>query len=133
MKKDNNMLRRIAPAAALALGLGLAGGMASAAPAPADSGSASSSLTGATPDNIAGLLNYCVEVEYLSYDEGNPPLDGLIAKYHSVNQTGGSMDYAIGTAGFINHASDRFDVKSLPVDGRKAVCQSAVKAAQPLL
>lgn len=128
------MLRRFAsaalPAAFLAplLALGLSAGSASAAPSASDT-----SLAGVSPDNIAGLLNFCTQVEYISYDEGNPPLDGLIAKYHSVNMTGGSKDYAIGTAGLLNHNGTNFDIKTLPLEQKKAVCASAVKAAQPLL
>jgi len=129
------MLRRIAPAAILAFGLGFSANAAYALPpgATPNLGVGTENLTGISPDNLAGLLNYCVELQYLSYDEGNPPLDGLIAKYKSVNMTGGSMDYATGTAGYMTRNGTRYDMAALQIDQRKTTCQNAVKAAQPML
>lgn len=91
------------------------------------------SLNGISPDNLAGLINFCLETRALPPPMGNPVLDALIAKYHSVMMTGGNLDYAVGTAGMIIVGSQRFDVRRLPQESQRALCESTPHAAQPFL
>ncbi|AOX17469.1 hypothetical protein [Kozakia baliensis] len=129
------MFRRIAPALGLALGLGVAANAAHALPpaSPPQIGVGTKDLSGISGANLAGLLNYCIEQYYVSYDEANPLLDQLIKKYDAVDMQGGSFDYANGTAGRMKRNGTDYDIAALSVNDRKATCQIAVKTAQPML
>ncbi|GBQ92820.1 hypothetical protein AA23498_1558 [Acetobacter nitrogenifigens DSM 23921 = NBRC 105050] len=53
-----------------------------------------------SPANVAGLLNYCVETEQVSHEDGDAVQTALNAKTNAVpTDHAGNMDYAIGTAG----------------------------------
>lgn len=100
---------------------------------PPQLGVGTKDLTGISGANLAGLLNYCIEQYYVSYDEANPLLDQLIAKYHAVEMTGGNEDYAYGTAGRMKRNGTDYDIAALSVDDRKATCSKAVGMAKPML
>ena len=133
------MFRRIVPVLGLALGLGLASQAAMAQeqsppPPPAVQGTPGKDFTGVSPTNLAGIMNYCVEQQYVSYDEGNPVLYGLSEKYKATEQTVGNFDYALGTAGYFDSNGKRFYLVAYTnEDDRRAACHAAVKAAQPML
>ena len=138
-RKDTVMFRRIVPALGLALGLGVMSTAAMAQeqsppPPAAVQGTPGKDFTGVSPVNLAGIMNYCVELQYLSYDEGNPALYGLSEKYKATEQTVGNEDYALGTAGFFNSNGKRYYLVAYTnEDDRRAACHNALKAAQPLL
>ncbi|GBR11668.1 alcohol dehydrogenase [Gluconobacter frateurii] len=133
------MFRRIVPAFGLVIGLGMVSSAAlaqeqSPPPPPAVQGTPGKDFTGVSPANLAGIMNYCVELQYLSYDEGNPALYGLSEKYKATEQTVGNEDYALGTAGYFNSNGKRYYLVAYTnEDDRRAACHNALKAAQPLL
>ncbi|EHH67869.1 alcohol dehydrogenase [Gluconobacter morbifer] len=135
------MFRRIVPVLGLALGLGLVSTAAMAQddaqtvpPPPAVKGTPGKDFSSVSPTNLAGIMNYCIEEEYVSYDEGNPVLYGLAEKYKATEQTVGNYDYALGTAGYFNsNGKQYYLVAYTNEDDRRAACHAALQAAQPML
>ncbi|GBD57928.1 alcohol dehydrogenase [Gluconobacter wancherniae] len=130
------MFRRIAPVIGLALGLAASAAHAQTPPVPDPiQGTPSKDFSNVSPSNLAGIMNYCTEHEYVSYEVGNPILYGLSEKYKTTepNETG-NYDYALGTAGqFARNGSTFIITAYTSIDDRKEACANAVKASQPYL
>jgi hypothetical protein len=93
------------------------------------------SVSQADPANIAGLLQYCVQNNYLSSATAGAAQSGLLAKIPGVQQ---SSDYAAGSSGLLQTGNGKsFDLGSVTGDLKsqvaKKVCDEVLKHAQSLL
>jgi len=93
------------------------------------------SVSQADPSNIAGLLQYCVQNNYLSGTTAGTTQSGLAAKIPGVQQ---SSDYTAGSSGLLQTGNGKsFDLGSVTGDLKsqvaKKVCDAALQQAKSLL
>jgi len=132
---SGNIMTALRPLLALTLALSTAG-IAQAFPVDNTPklGTPSKDLTGVSPANLAGIVNYCIELNYLGYDEGEPTLNALIDKSNAVPKTqDGNFDYALGTAGHFDRQGSRYDMAALSTADRTAACHNALTVAKPMM
>ncbi|MDG6095768.1 alcohol dehydrogenase [Acetobacter sp. AN02] len=92
------------------------------------------SVAGASPVNVAGALNYCIETEAVSDEDGTPTLVSLSKKYDAVPADhAGNKDYAIGTAGEFVAGGQTTTITGLPADDQKKLCGTVLSRAKSLL
>ena len=104
---------------------GLTGGLGTGLP----------SVNQADPSNIAGLLQYCVQNNYLSSATAGTTQSGLLAKIPGAQQ---SSDYTAGSSGLLQTGNgNSFDLRSVTGDLKsqvaKKVCDAVLQHAQSLL
>lgn len=93
------------------------------------------SASQADPSNIAGLLQYCVQNNYLGGDTASTVQSGLLSKVPGAQQ---SPDYTSGASGLLQTGNGKsFDLGSLTGDLKsqvaKKVCDEVLKHGQSLL
>lgn len=93
------------------------------------------SVSQADPSNIAGLLQYCVQNNYLSGATAGTTESSLLAKIPGAQQ---SSDYTAGSSGLLQTGNGKsFNLGSLTGDLKSQiatkVCDEVLKHAQSLL
>jgi len=93
------------------------------------------SASQADPSNIAGLLQYCVQNNYLGGDTASTVQSGLLSKVPGAQQ---SPDYTAGTNGLLQTGNGKsFNLGSLTGDMKSQiatkVCDEVLKHGQSLL
>ncbi len=93
------------------------------------------SVNQADPSNIAGLLQYCVQNNYLSSATAGAAQSGLLAKIPGAQQ---SSDYTAGSSGLLQTGNGKsFDLGSVTGDLKSQVaskvCDAVLQHAQSLL
>ena len=93
------------------------------------------SASQADPSNVAGLLQYCVQNNYLGGDAASTVQSGLLSKVPGAQQ---SPDYAAGSKGLLQTGNGKsFDLGSLTGDLKSQVatkvCDEVLKHGQSLL
>ncbi|MFT8718004.1 alcohol dehydrogenase [Acetobacter sp.] len=87
-----------------------------------------------SPANVAGLLNYCVETELVSHDDGDVLQAKVNAKTNAVPMDqNGNMDYAIGSSGQFLISGKRSTITSLDHDSQGKVCSAVLTRAKSLI
>ncbi|NHN88147.1 alcohol dehydrogenase [Acetobacter conturbans] len=94
----------------------------------------SADVASVSPANVAGLLNYCVETNLVSHDDGDSLQAAVNAKTNAVpNDQNGNMDYAIGTTGEFLISGKRSTITSLDQPAQGKVCSSVLTRAKSLI
>jgi hypothetical protein len=93
------------------------------------------SVSQADPANIAGLLQYCVQNDYLSSGVAGPSESGLLAKVPGAQQ---NSDYSAGSSGLLQTGNGKsFNLGSLTGDVKSQVshkvCDMVLQHAKSLL
>ncbi|MCE0742877.1 alcohol dehydrogenase [Acetobacter sicerae] len=87
-----------------------------------------------SPANVAGLLNYCVETNQVSHDDGDSLQAAINAKTNAVPMDhNGNMDYAIGSSGEFLINGNRSTITSLEPAAQGNVCSSVLARAKSLI
>lgn len=89
------------------------------------------SINAASPANVAGALNYCIETDAVSDEDGTPTLVSLSKKSNAVPaDQSGNMDYAYGTAGQFFVGGKATTMASMPHDEQKKLCGAVLSRAK---
>jgi len=91
-------------------------------------------VASADPVEVAGLLNYCTETNYVSYDDGFQVLQSYNKKTNAVPEgQEGNMNYARGTAGqmLVNGKTYSLPMSVVPV--REKACKAVLARAKAAL
>ena len=90
-----------------------------------------SDVASISPVNVAGLLNYCIEVELVSHDDGDSVQTALNTKTNAVpsDQTG-NMDYAIGSAGQLSVNGKASTITPMDTAGQGKMCSAVLTRAK---
>ncbi|NHO31299.1 alcohol dehydrogenase [Acetobacter fallax] len=87
-----------------------------------------------TPVNLAGLLNYCVETELVSHDDGDSVQTALNAKTNAVpSDQNGNMDYAVGSAGQMIVAGKVTTVTPLDTGAQGKICSAVLARSKSMI
>ncbi len=87
-----------------------------------------------SPTNLAGLLNYCVETELVSHDDGDSVQTALNAKTNAVPMDqNGNVDYAIGSAGQLSIAGKATSVPQLDTAAQGKVCSAVLARSKSMI
>ncbi|MBB2166780.1 alcohol dehydrogenase [Gluconacetobacter aggeris] len=84
-----------------------------------------------TPVNLAGVLNYCIETNLVSHQDGDAVQTSLNAKTHAVppGQTG-HVDYAVGSAGQFIVGNTISTITRLDASGQAKTCSAVLARAK---
>lgn len=86
------------------------------------------------PADLAGVLNYCIETNFVTHGNGDAVQTALNAKTHAVPpDQHGNVDYATGTTGqfIVGNALSTITKLSAPDQGK--ICSLVVARAQSLI
>ena len=86
------------------------------------------------PAENAGLLNYCVQNEYVDYDDGFRVLQEFVKKTNAVPEgADGNMFYAIGTAGQLRVNNKTYSIATATLPIRQSTCKVVLARAKASL
>ncbi|AOW45654.1 hypothetical protein [Acetobacter ascendens] len=86
------------------------------------------------PAENAGLLNYCVQNEYVDYDDGWRTLQEYNKKTNAVPEgQEGSMPYANGSAGLLHANNHTYTIAMAVLPVRQKTCKAVLERAKASL
>ncbi|MBO1323718.1 DUF2501 domain-containing protein [Acetobacter sp. TBRC 12305] len=86
------------------------------------------------PAENAGLLNYCVQNEYVDYDDAFHTLQEYVKKTNAVpDGAEGNMFYAVGSAGQIRAKDKIYTVAMATLPIRQKTCKAVLARAKSSL
>ncbi|GBR05960.1 alcohol dehydrogenase [Acetobacter oeni] len=91
-------------------------------------------IASVTPATLAGLLNFCVEANFVSHDDGDSVQTALNAKTNAVpSDQNGSMDYAIGTAGQMVVSGKTSTIAPLDPATQTRICSTVLARSKSMI